>query len=374
MMPNYKYTTIYSDKLNFFDAINDILSQLLGGKIVRMVFFEECSSNDYYCNDRKTLHSVLKNVFCDKIPAWSLVGQKPLDCSFSCEVCEICDDDFNLEYRDFGVVVNGKSYREIVAGNISADPIGDSIEQQCRKVFLKVDAILKSEDCKVENIVRQWNYIENITLMDCGEQNYQLFNNARSLFYEKGDWSIVGYPAATGIGTAVGGIVLDFNAIVASDISLVKLDNELQIAAHDYSDKVLLGSTQKLTTPKFERGKAVCDSRSVLVYISGTAAIRGEKSLKDQAADAQIKATMENINFLIGVDNLSKSGVKSGDMVHYSSLRVYVKHESDYAAIKSYMDQNFGNVSIIYLHSDVCRDELLVEVEGIAIKNNNIKQ
>lgn len=54
-----------------------------------------------------------------------------------------------------------------------------------------------------------------------------------------------------------------------------------------------------------------------LVYISGTAAIRGEESLKGVGLERQLQITMENIAQLI-------------DDARLVMLRVYLKNESDY--------------------------------------------
>lgn len=88
------------------------------------------------------------------------------------------------------------------------------------------------------DIVRQWNYLERITDITHGNQCYQDFNDVRTLFYASSAWES-GYPAATGIGTQYGGILIDFNA-VSGEVDIVPLDNDWQRAAHVYSDEVLL--------------------------------------------------------------------------------------------------------------------------------------
>ena len=47
-------------------------------------------------------------------------------------------------------------------------------------------------------------------------------------------------------------------------------------------------------------------------------------------------------------------------------LRVYLKHEEDAKIVKEDMDKLCPDVPIVYLYADVCREELLVEIEGIA--------
>ena len=58
-----------------------------------------------------------------------------------------------------------------------------------------------------------------------------MFNNARADFYGKTDWSN-GYPAATGIGANLGGILVDLDAAVfaRSECYATPIDNKLQIA------------------------------------------------------------------------------------------------------------------------------------------------
>lgn len=54
-----------------------------------------------------------------------------------------------------------------------------------------------------------------------------------------------------------------------------------------------------------------------MMYLSGTAAIRGEVSLAEADVVAQLRITLENIRHLIGD-------------VSMKLLRVYLKNESDY--------------------------------------------
>ena len=70
-------------------------------------------------------------------------------------------------------------------------------------------------------------------------------------------------------------------------------------------------------TPKFERAKSMSFQDRKLIYISGTAAIRGEESLKGVGLERQLRITMENIAELIADAKLVK-------------LRVYLKNKSDY--------------------------------------------
>jgi hypothetical protein len=68
------------------------------------------------------------------------------------------------------------------------------------------------------------------------------------------------------------------------------------------------------------------------------------------------------MNRLVSKDNIPTQSNGS----HYYLLRVYVKRKNDVAAVKDYMDTHYPAAKKHYLVADVCRSELLVEIEGIA--------
>ena len=73
------------------------------------------------------------------------------------------------------------------------------------------------------------------------------------------------------------------------------MDNDWQRAAHVYSDEVLIShraDTEK-GTPKFERGKSLSDGQQEVIYISGTAAIRGEESERPEMYFRKRKSLMK---------------------------------------------------------------------------------
>ena len=169
-----------------------------------------------------------------------------------------------------------------------------------------------------------------------------------------------------------GGVVVEVIATrpIAEQMKINAIDNPLQIAAHHYSQQVLLGEgdkrLKKRSTPKFERAKTVWSDMGYVCYISGTAAIRGEESLEATDAAAQTRMTLENIRHLISVTNQFKYGAAVKRESDADVIRVYVKNESDYEVIRENIEKNQATGNAIYTIADVCRDELLVEIEGIA--------
>ena len=140
------------------------------------------------------------------------------------------------------------------------------------------------------------------------------------------------------------------------------IDNPLQIAAHNYSQNVLDGkivkALQERTTPKFERARLLGND----IFISGTAAIKGEHSNLSNAAVEQATETMEIMDRLVWEGNIPVPNNGST----YKLLRVYVKREQDIDPVANYMEQHYPAVPKHYLVADICRPELLIEIEGTA--------
>lgn len=269
----------------------------------------------------------------------------------------------------YGIIENSDESLLFVEG-IPASDFSDSVHTQSREVFDKLDTVLTAYGFAVDDIVRQWNYIGSIVSCREGKQNYQEFNDARTHYYAKGAWKN-GYPAATGIGASgdciiVGGIA--FKKRGEGDKGIYPIDNPLQVAAHIYSKRVLIDDAADAmkSTPKFERAKLIETARGACCFVSGTAAIRGEESMDASSARLQTIKTIENIEYLVSKENLARFGCKPYDL-KYVALQVFIKSAEDYEEVRAEVEKAYPNVSVVYSIADVCRRELLVEIEGILI-------
>lgn len=271
-------------------------------------------------------------------------------------------------------VANHSEYKEVYAAGLSNGNQLAGIASQAKSAFKLMSRILKKESLNFSDVVRQWNYIENILGVtsdkDGLKQNYQLFNDVRSMYYQTANFKN-GYPAATGIGMIAGGVILDFIAVNASNpISVVPIKNPRQIDAHRYSQDVLVGDSitgnSPKTCPKFERAKTLTNSHSGQIFISGTAAILGQNTINEHEVTQQTITTIQNIEKLISMNNLKSCGVQiNSDIESLSYARVYVKYEADIPKVKRICERYFVDVPALYLVSDICRDDLLVEIEGV---------
>ena len=331
---------------------------------IRITFFTDIACNEGYIEQRERIEACCKELFGNKRPVVALVVQPPLECKLLAEVTYI-DAACEVEYHDDYILLDGcQLYTAAIYSSLDK-----CIEEQSDDIFEHLNRILALQGFAINDIVRQWNYIEHITHISAQGQNYQQFNDSRSRFYNRTTWQN-GYPAATGIGTGGGGVVVMVDAIKESCKLSRPIDNPLQLSAHAYSQQVLIeGKNPSLkTTPKFERARWVGDDSSCMIYISGTAAIRGEESQHDDIQH-QAVVTMENIEELTSTKNQRHCGVPNASKHEYELLRVYIKQGESWQGVESYLKDNFACQNISFVEADICRAELLIEIEGIAKKN-----
>lgn len=383
MLPEKNVDIIYklyrTRKAPFEEMLDDLLSQYKPvGVPVRLVIFDLLSDNEEYVSCLGRIQQKIKEHFGEKSPTVSYVIQPPYPEGLAMEVHEVLwSENCNLQYKRFDelpyITIECQGCKRLFVSGIMGNIIHQNIRNQSDKIFEILFGILQKEQMPVSSIIRQWNYIEKITALEPnGHQRYQDLNDARSLFYQMDQWEN-GYPAATGIGTLWGGVMVDVDALSLTDCSscIKKVDNPLQISAHAYSQCVLLGEKDekllKKTTPKFERAKAVWKENNGFVYISGTAAIRGEKSLHGVDVRKQTLITLENINDLISAENLQASGLSVTQNGRPVCFRIYVKRSEDMEEVDEVIKKQCPDIPVIYIQADVCRSELLIEIEGLAL-------
>ena len=341
--------------------------------VKQAVFIGACDKATYY-RDKKVIIDNSSNFFKSFIPI-SVISQPPLNTSYIAFEFAIISDVSNkkIEVKTTGqcnyLLIQEKDYSQIIASGLGGEKEVTDIFSQSIEAFEQMQSILKAEKMDFSDIVRQWNFIEKIVCFSDSNQHYQIFNDVRSAFYSDSNFTN-GYPAATGIGMETGGIVIDFIAVKGSqNLSVIPISSPVQSNAHQYSKDVLaqnlLTKSMKVTTPKFERAKAVMIENNCLVYISGTAAIKGEFSVGSSDTENQTVFTLDSIYKLVTKENLQKHDISTLSDLIPCYFRVYIKNPSDYPAIKSVCDKYLDNIKIVYIQADICRPELLVEIEGV---------
>lgn len=368
----------FEDQLN--TCIEQIQSLIRSGtyNILKVSFFLDASNAEAFRARKRLLLRAIHDNFDMPFPC-SFVAQAPINSEIAADVCYVDSSsliDFKIEYKSLEsfryAVLSIGDVKEIISAGITFFDNGLSMYGQLTRAFGVIEQILLKEGMDLSTIVRQWNYIEEII----GEkkcngkiiQNYQLLNDVRELFYRKYTFPN-GYPSATGIGMKTGGAVLEFIAVSLRE-GVTAISNVDQIDAHRYSPAVLVGEVLDQlgykATPKFERAKLVITDEAKEIYISGTAAIKGEETLGIGDVVKQAFDIIDNISKLLAVENLEKQGIFIGEaLMEYFSLRIYIKDKNDAGRIARIVNDGFRGVQALIVVADICRSDLLIEIEGM---------
>jgi enamine deaminase RidA (YjgF/YER057c/UK114 family) len=236
--------------------------------------------------------------------------------------------------------------------------------------------LLPDAGARLDQVLRTWLHLGGIVDDDGPIQRYKELNRARADVYqyvpflaERLPEGFTGpaFPASTGIGTAGRSISLSALAVVsdADNVVAVPLENPRQTAAYSYS------TAYSPTSPKFCRGLALCDGEDTTLFISGTASITNSETRHAGDVVAQAHEALENITALISEDNLSLHGLpgRGTTLAGVGVARVYIKRPEDHARVRAVCEQRLGAVPASYVVADVCRPDLLVEIEGIAFSH-----
>ena len=206
-------------------------------------------------------------------------------------------------------------------------------------LFNEIQAILKANKFSFENVVRTWFFIPNLL------EHYARFNKMRGKFFA--DHQIYQYmPASTGIegyGTSEK-ITADFIATTGQRIPIYH--SSLQGDARVYKSL-------------FARALMHQYKDDSVLYISGTASIAtsGETIHQDDIA-GQIAHTMNCVEALMQQEQF--------DAQDYAYSIAYCKNEKVY---QSWLENNHPFKKGINTIADVCRDDLLFEIEVMLVRN-----
>jgi len=342
---------------------------------VKMTFFINGQDVDAFYQTKATLRKRIEAHFKEKTPVLTFISQRPLQGTVAVEIT-LVEGVERLIYKSFDSIGYVKMETTCGAwlflGIDQNQELEGDFYQLVSQTFEAVKRVLENENMSFKNVIRQWNYIENITTTTQSEskeyQYYQIFNDIRALFYGESNLHDH-FPAATGIGCNLGGFAIEIIAMDHQDtVNNISITSPVQHNAYDYSRQVLVGDSLYAShkqPPLFERAKMIAQEDSGIIYVSGTAAINGEVSIEQPDAAAQTEITIGNIFELLSISNLQDCGVTDElENIMPSYVRAYLKRPEDKNQVEKICKKYFGNTPLMLLQADVCRSELLVEIEA----------
>jgi len=200
--------------------------------------------------------------------------------------------------------------------------------------------------------VRFWNYIPDIhCVCDDGLDRYMIFNAGRFEAFRRwlGPENLCQLPTATSIGHSGADLIIE---ALATDVEGIAVDNPRQIPPVQYSRRY------GPRPPCFARATLV-RSRAPRLLVGGTASVVGERSVHHRDLSAQIDETLTNLHSLLASSGLCQPRV-------FSDLRIFHRRPGDVGAIAKAVRRRFlDSTRIEFMRADLCRRELLVEIEGV---------
>jgi chorismate lyase/3-hydroxybenzoate synthase len=207
------------------------------------------------------------------------------------------------------------------------------------------------------HLIRIWNYLPDINAQAGDDERYRHFNSARQMAFRKSGRATMGtVPAACALGSPAGSPISIY--FLAARRPAKMIENPRQTSAYHYPPKFGKHS------PIFSRACVWGESGGSNLFISGTASIVGHETIHPGDVIAQTRETMINIGALLDEANRVVGAARYS--LEDLQLKVYVRKPSDLAAIEATLSQLLKSAAaIVYLQADVCREDLLVEIEAV---------
>jgi len=218
-------------------------------------------------------------------------------------------------------------------------------------------AVLASAGCP--HVLRLWNYFAGINDESDGLERYRHFNVGRQqAFLDAGRSAFDGAPAACALGTQGGPLHLYF---LAGRSMPIAIENPRQISAYRYPDRYGPRS------PTFSRAAlAEAGGGRQALFISGTASIVDHTTVHVGDVRRQTEECLANIDAVLQAVALQARAPFDAQQLSYT---INVRHRDDLAVVRAAFEARVGAGTpaasrAVYLWADICRADLLVEVEA----------
>lgn len=239
-------------------------------------------------------------------------------------------------------------------GCIAVSEGESSLHQATSQAYRQICATLDAQSYPY--LLRVWNYVPDINGDAQGSERYWQFNTARRHALRASGRPLSGnVPAASALGAASDSPLVVY--FLAARTAPTFVENPRQMSAYHYPRQYGPHS------PVFSRATLLRQPRCVTLFISGTASIVGHRSLHVGDTAAQTRETLANIEALLEEANR----VSGGAQFRLGALdcKVYVRRPADLPLIQTELKAALGaGARAVYLHADICRQDLLVEIEA----------
>lgn len=239
--------------------------------------------------------------------------------------------------------------------DFSAANAGPALQLASREAYQRIFRLIDAQ--QLPHLWRVWNYLAGINCETDGLERYRQFNIGRQdAFIEFHRGASGNVPAACALGLAGGPLSIAF---LAGARPAQPIENPRQVSAYDYP------ADYGPRSPTFSRAALVYPDGQEILFISGTASIVGHQTVHPGDVAGQCREALANIAAVIAEAN--RQNRTAPFALAECSYRVYVRHAADFALVRDTLQPLLGPLAeIIYVQADICRDDLLLEIEAMA--------
>ena len=228
-----------------------------------------------------------------------------------------------------------------------------------------------------QQLLKIWHYLPGINVGEGDKETYRQFCVGRAQALR--DQHITAtMPAATAIGIPLAAAAADsgFTAPqqagneglpaaqravfywLSGTLAPANVENPRQVSAWQYPPQYGPAS------PLFSRASVLRLGTQRLLLISGTASVTGHATAYPGDCAAQTDEMLLNLRSLIAAADMPYAPEQM-------RLRVYLRRPADWPQVLASMQQaGFDANRLVPLHGDICRSDLLVELDGVLLEDS----
>lgn len=221
------------------------------------------------------------------------------------------------------------------------------------------DLLETTETRGFPHLLRVWNFLPGINALENGTERYRLFNAGRAGAFDA-RYGVAGaeerFSASSAVGSSGDHLVTWFAAAKSPGRHL---GNPRQVHAFryppDYGPR----------PPSFSRATISPPELGQVLFLSGTASIAGHETRHVGELLKQLEETLCNIEVLLAASSGATATLPG--LAEFDLFRVYLRDAADLDLVRTSLRRRIGPGPAVHLlEADICRADLLLEIEGVA--------
>ena len=244
---------------------------------------------------------------------------------------------------------------DVMFGSVAG--VGGDTHDVARRVY--EDLVDAARSAGYPHLLRIWNHLGGINEAENGLERYKRFSAGRHDALVSRGFERHTFPAASAVGSSTPGLVTYF---IAGREAGTHVENPRQVPAYDYPLE------HGPRSPSFARGTIGAWNSHSIFFVSGTASVVGHETRHAGDVKAQIDETLLNLDHIISEGwRTGASPVRTGERAcpPLAVAKVYIRRAADRETIISRLRQSLPNTQLLFLMSDICRRDLLLEIDGV---------